>query len=496
MNRRIRLDATRAVCGGVAGILVAMVSAGCATTENMPPIAELYSEAAKYHEIERNPVIVIPGILGSRLEDDASGRVVWGAFSGKYANPETADGARLVALPMALGRPLRELRDDVQPVGVLDSLELSLIGVPVQLKAYVNILKTLGAGGYRDEELGQAGAIDYGDDHFTCFQFAYDWRRDNVENAQRLHDFVVEKKKYVEAEYLKRYGMKKDVRFDIVAHSMGGLVTRYFLRYGNADLPDEGDVPPPTWAGAKYVERAILVGTPNAGSLESWLNLMEGKKFAPILPAYDAAILGTHPAIYQLMPRPRHKPVSSARKTNDFLIQLWSPEEPDIYSPAVWSEYGWGLANPHNDKILRRLMPNVESAKERREVALDQLEKCLNRAKQFATAMDLAATPPEHLNLILFAGDAIQTAKSAHYDRERDRISDIKTDCGDGTVLRSSALMDERVGQEFSPHLKSPISWSRVQFLFSDHVGLTRDNSFADNVLYELLESPRMHGHE
>ena len=61
---------------------------------------------------------------------------------------------------------------------------------------------------------------------------------------------------------------------------------------------------------------------------------------------------------------------------------------------------------------------------------------------------------------------------------------------GDGTVLRSSALLDERVGGTWMPHLVTPIDWSRVTFLFTDHLGLTKDPAFADNVLYMLLEEP------
>ena len=40
----------------------------------------LYEKSAQYHRPDRNPVIVIPGILGSRLVDETSGRTVWGAF--------------------------------------------------------------------------------------------------------------------------------------------------------------------------------------------------------------------------------------------------------------------------------------------------------------------------------------------------------------------------------------------------------------------------------
>jgi hypothetical protein len=64
---------------------------------------------------------------------------------------------------------------------------------------------------------------------------------------------------------------------------------------------------------------------------------------------------------------------------------------------------------------------------------------------------------------------------------------------GDGRVSRPSALMDERysVGVKWTPRLVSPIAWSNVNFLFADHLGLTRDPGFTDNILFLLLESPR-----
>ena len=126
-------------------------------------------------------------------------------------------------------------------------------------------MTTLGAGGYRDEALG-LHAIDYGDDHFTCFQFDYDWRRDNVENAKRLKQFIEAKRAYVQQAYKKRYGIEQAaVKSDIVAHSMGSLVARNFPMYGDAELPADGQDAVVTWAGADFVDRLILVGPPNAG---------------------------------------------------------------------------------------------------------------------------------------------------------------------------------------------------------------------------------------
>ncbi len=97
----------------------------------------------------------------------------------------------------------------------------------------------------------------------------------------------------------KRYGIKDvDVKFDIVAHSMGGLVARYFLRYGTAELPDDGSLPEITWAGAQHVENLVMIGTPNSGSLDALVNLVDGFRPALFLPHYSSALLGTMPAIY------------------------------------------------------------------------------------------------------------------------------------------------------------------------------------------------------
>ncbi len=470
--------------GVIPGILVFLLVlglAGCRRGVLAPDLGGIYNRSAQYHDAYRNPVIVIPGILGSRLVEPETGRVVWGAFGGRGVNPHDPEGARLTALPMEYQKPLRELVDDVAADGVLDSLEISLLGLPLQLKAYAHILASLGAGGYRDESLGISGAIDYGDEHFTCFQFAYDWRRDNIENAKRLKQFILEKRELVRREIKRRFGIDRDdVKFDIIAHSMGGLVTRWLLRYGDADLPEDGSLPEVTWEGAQYIDRTILVGTPNAGSVHAVIQLIEGIRFAPIFHKHEAAVLGTFPSIYQLFPRTRHGPLVDGADRSRRL---------DVFDPELWIERGWGLADPRQDQVLEQLLGPLDPAT-RRQIALDHLRKCLDRARRFAEALDREADPPPNVEYSLIAGDAVPTAAVAEAGG-RARIAVIDTGPGDGTVLRTSALLDERVGGEWVYHVKSPIRWKQVMFLFSDHLGMTMDPAFTDNVLYTLLEDPR-----
>jgi hypothetical protein len=464
--------------------MVATILLGaCTLRYQRPDLGGIYNQAARHHGPERHAVIVIPGILGSRLEDTATGQVVWGAFSGGYAKPNTPEGASLVALPMAPGRPLSELRDDVVPTQVLDRIRVRLLGLPVQLEAYFQMIEVLGAGGFRDESLGLSGAVDWGDDHYTCFQFPYDFRRDNVENARRLHEFILEKQAYIRQETERRYGVvASEVTFDIVAHSMGSLLARYYLRYGAADLPADGSLPALTWEGSRYVDRAILVAPPNAGSLDALGNLVEVRKFGPMLPRYSPSVLGSFPALYQLLPRSRHGSV------------VWADNgEPidDLLDPELWQQIGWGLASPAAAETLGWLLPEVASAADRQAVALDHQRKSLDRARQFAAAIDRPGQRPPGLDLMLVAGDAVDTPTVVAVDRSSGRLEVLETGPGDGTVLRSSALMDERVGGTWEPTLQSPIGWTDTLMLFTNHLGLTKDRIFSDNVLFWLLEDPR-----
>ena len=465
--------------------LCVLMALGCVNLKPDPEMAVIYNRAAQHRSPLRHPVIVIPGILGTKLMQANTDTIVWGAFGGKSINPEKPDGARLLAVPMGRGQALGELRDVVEPAGALERVQVSLLGLPVTLNAYINILSTLGAAGYLDEQLALAKAVDYGDDHYSCFQFDYDWRRDNVENAKRLHAFILEKKTQVQREIERRFGIKDhDVKFDIVAHSMGGLMTRYYLRYGDADLPEDGSLPQITWAGARHVGRAVFVGTPNAGSLKSLDQLVHGAKFASFLPSVSPAILGTMPSIYQLLPRGRHHVVKDAANHQPVT---------DLYDPRLWQEMSWGLADAGEGEVLKMLMPTVDDRAARRRIALDHQRKCLVRAKRFTAALDAPATPPppDGLGLYLFAGDAKPTASHAVVDRSTGSVQVVDHSPGDGTVTRASALMDERLGNEWQPQLRSPIRWQQVFFLFTDHLGLTKDNAFSDNVLYLLLEDPR-----
>lgn len=443
-----------------------------------PDLGTIYHRAAKIADKDRNPVIVIPGILGSRLVDANSEHVVWGEFGGDGIRAKTPAGAQLFAMPMQPGTHLNDIQTPVRVDGMLETMKINLLGLPIQLGACRDIQESLHVGGYVDEQPDAEGSAG----HATCFHFAYDWRRDNAENAKRLHEFILEKKAYVERERIQRYGKTDAVRFDIVAHSMGALLARYYLMYGPAELRTDGTPPVLTWSGAQNVERLVQVGPPNAGAAQALHDLVHGVDFSKLLPSYDAALWGTMPAAYQLLPRTRHQSVILA--AND--------EPVDVFDPSVWERFGWGLLDPRQDAVLKQLLPTIPDPQNRRRIAADHLKKCLALAATFQAAVDLPAAPPKGTSIHLIAGDAHPTIAKLKVQPDGGLEFAAKSP-GDGSVTRDSALMDERLAEApaWSPRVNSPIRFENVTFLFTDHRGLTADPAFTDNVLYLLLESPR-----
>jgi pimeloyl-ACP methyl ester carboxylesterase len=439
----------------------------------------------------RDPVILIPGLLGSRL-NTSRGAVVWGTFTGEQANPETPLGARLFAHPMGPG-PLRTLDDGVRPAGavtrvpvrlsVLDSSGalLSRLGVPGSLGPVANLLRLVGLEGYYDHEVSFDNAADLPEELTDCFVFDYDWRRDCVENARRLARFVEEKTEVVAARRSGGPHAGRPFRFNVVAHSMGGLIARYYLRYGDQDLVDEAP-PELTWAGAERLGRLVLVAPPNGGSAQAHYETVHGIRFGAVLPYYPGPVLATFPAAYQLLPRARHRT----------LLDVDGRPIPDLLDPQVWIDNQWGLA-AEKPELWEALLPRAKSPAERRRIRLDHLRKCLARARGFHAALDAPAPLPDGVQLFLVGGDATPTRAVLRINADRE-LETAEERPGDGTVTRLNALLDERQGQpaeraEGAP--VSPLDFAGVTFLKTDHLTLTQDGSFAELVLDLLLGEPR-----
>lgn len=207
-------------------------------------------------------VVLLPGIMGSNLstvESDGDADLVW-------INLFRLAAGRLAQLQLA---------DDGEHEAVS--------GITVQATAL--------------DKRTYARAILWLRARWNVQPFAYDWRRDLDESADVLAQFIRE-----------RFG---DRPVHLVAHSMGGLVSRNFIRRHKDQWEKMRD-----GEGASG-GRLIMLGTPNFGSFAIPQALTGVEKMVRLLAAIDLRhdttdlldILNSFVGSYQMLPAPSQLPV-------------------------------------------------------------------------------------------------------------------------------------------------------------------------------------------
>lgn len=290
----------------------------------MPDLERIFA-AARVRQGKR-PVIVIPGVLGSQLVNAKTGEVVWPSLF-----RSTVDDLRLPVSP-----ELETNTDDLKASRVLDVARFARYAPEVYI--YYELLQALKRfGGYREGNWENPAPDG---DRDTFYVFAYDWRKDNVSTARSLIKQIDE---------LKRKLNKPDLRFNVVAHSMGGLVARYAAMYGDADLPSDSSAIHPTWAGAREINKVFMFATPNEGTMEAFATLLEGYSatdgLRPRVRIFNNLLrddVFTAPAMFQLLPH-------GASAT--FLDSNLQPLSVNLYDPEVWRRYGWSSAASEETKL-------------------------------------------------------------------------------------------------------------------------------------------------
>lgn len=216
----------------------------------------------------KDVVVLLPGITGSVLAKD--GKDVWAI----------TPGAALRAL-FSLGRSIHDLRLDEDPPDVDDlgdgvsapriMPDTHLIPGLWKIDGYSKVARAIQAG--FDVEPGR-----------NYFEFPYDWRRDNRVAARRLAG--------ESRGWLRRWrdlSGNADAKLVLIGHSMGGLVSRYFLECLDG------------WRSTRML---ITLGTPYRGSLNALGFIANGlkKDIGPFTVADLSGLLRSFTSVYQLLP--------------------------------------------------------------------------------------------------------------------------------------------------------------------------------------------------
>jgi pimeloyl-ACP methyl ester carboxylesterase len=207
-------------------------------------------------------VVLLPGITGSVLQKD--GKDVWAV----------SPGAALRAL-VSLGHSIKDLElhddsnldDGVTAPRVMPDIHLipGLWKIDGYGKVSRYIQQTFGA------KLGR-----------NYFEFPYDWRRDNRVAARQL--------KEQSDEWLHRWRQEyPEAKLILVGHSMGGLVSRYFLECLDG------------WRDTRML---VTFGTPYRGSLNALEFIVHGmrKALGPVTLMDLSSLLRSFTSVYQLLP--------------------------------------------------------------------------------------------------------------------------------------------------------------------------------------------------
>lgn len=211
-------------------------------------------------------IVLLPGIMGSELA--RGGTTLWGFKAGTIGSALFSRGDKISkALMLHDDSPDPDVNaDDITATRLMPDIHL-MPGV-WKIDGYSKIAFAI----RRDFAVT---------DGLNLFEFPYDWRRDNRVNAKRLaraaHGWL--------ARY--RASTNPDAKLILVAHSMGGLVSRYFLEVLDG------------WKDARAL---ITFGTPHRGSLNAVDGLANGVRKGPFGFVDLSALTRSLTSMYQLLP--------------------------------------------------------------------------------------------------------------------------------------------------------------------------------------------------
>ena len=238
----------------------------------------------------RRPVIFIPGFMGSQLWQGSER--IFPHIKMLFRNPDI--------LSYSEDEP-----PTLEPRGIVD--EVVIVPNLVKVDQYNRM------GDYLVEDLGYERGVNF-------FEFAYDWRQDVRRTAKRLAEMIE--------------NLDLDQPITIIAHSLGTLVTRYYLnRLG----------------GDKKVERVMLMGGPHQGVPKVLMSALVAPDFLPfgIMGERLRQLILHFPTIYQILPTYACSVDQTGRKINFFENESWLAE---TYRPMLRSarEFRMELGNRVN----------------------------------------------------------------------------------------------------------------------------------------------------
>lgn len=445
--------------------IIATLVLACACRPATTDLQRLYSMQSATEK--QPPLILVHGIFGAKLENVDTGEEIWpAAFQTEEPPPP-----HMLAINIDPGR-IRAAYSRLRATG----LAAGAAGIALDGR----ILEVLErAGQYVRAEAGESppsGGTPY-------YVFTYDWRQDNLQAVRELEGFI----RQVQEDH-----GDPDLKVDFVAHGMGGLIVRYYMRYGTVDVLDDNDFPVSNY-GAAHVRRVVLLAVPNLGTVEALKAALTG--FPVGEGEIPVEIMATIPSIYQLFPHPISSPILSVEGAE---------LKEDIFDIEVWRRLQWSIFDPGiRERVIKRF--NTPEAGERYLHLLEEyMHKYLERARRFVWSLTVSADEPPG-RYVLFGGaceltsakivmeESDGTKVMRWHPRQIDRPTPgvdyerLMLQPGDGDITKASLLARHVLDPSVPRHKYSYFPLGFAIFLCARHDTITANTDFQNNLLHALL---------
>lgn len=214
-------------------------------------------------------LVVVPGMMGSKLRDRRTGKIVWLDFDDFPINPfEWDDWVENLLDQMAYPN------DNLEPAGIMD--RVMFMSPWAKQEQYSRLLEAL-------EGMGYCFDASLAETQCNAHIFAYDWRQD-IRVSGRLLGEAIER----------WHVLHGGTPAWVIGHSMGGIAARWYIeKEGGRDFVSRLFLMASPWNGAPKALSTVFMG----------VDMFMRSRFNPLkLREITRRVVRSFPSAYQILP--------------------------------------------------------------------------------------------------------------------------------------------------------------------------------------------------